>query len=125
MEHFVKSFPQVKLYYIYSISTICQEGNPSKNASGCSSWSSGDLNSFKAVKYSVQYATEVERRTRTSSSRANEVAGPKPKGHAAADAPGKESPMLQRKILHKNLECKIYEPWEAGCGQTGDGKNKH
>ena len=31
---------------------------------------------------------------------------------------------VQRKILHRNLECKIYEPWEAGCGQTGDGKNK-
>ena len=25
--------------------------------------------------------------------------------------------MLQRKILHRNLECKIYEPCEAGCGQ--------
>ena len=38
----------------------------------------------------VQHATEEERRTRTSSSTANEVAGPKPKGRSTADAPGSE-----------------------------------
>ena len=32
---------------------------------------------------------------------------------------------MQRKILHRNLECKLYEPWEVGGGQTGDDKNKH
>ena len=26
--------------------------------------------------------------------------------------------MLQRKILNSNLECKIYEPWEAGSYQN-------
>ena len=59
----------------------------------------------------VQHATEEEQRT--SSSRANEVVGPNPKGCSDVDAPGSEmkSPMLQRKILHSNLECKIYEPW--------------
>ena len=35
--------------------------------------------------------TEKEWRARTSSSRANEVVGPKPKGRSAADAPGSES----------------------------------
>ena len=38
----------------------------------------------------IQHATEEEWRTRTSSSRANEVVGPKPKGHSAADVPGSE-----------------------------------
>ena len=38
----------------------------------------------------VQHATEEERRTSTSSSRANEVIVPKPKGHSAVDAPGSE-----------------------------------
>ena len=37
---------------------------------------------------SVQYATEEERRTSTSSSRANEVVGPKSKGCSAVDVPG-------------------------------------
>ena len=36
----------------------------------------------------VQHATEEEWRTSTSSSRANEVAGQKPKGCSAADVPG-------------------------------------
>ena len=36
----------------------------------------------------VQHATEEEQMT--SSSRANEVVGPKPKGCSAADAPGSE-----------------------------------
>ena len=36
----------------------------------------------------IQHATEEERRT--SSSRASEVVGPKPKGHSAADTPGTE-----------------------------------
>ena len=41
---------------------------------------------------SVQHVTEEERRTSTStsSSRANEVVGPKPKGHSTVDAPGSE-----------------------------------
>ena len=38
----------------------------------------------------VQHATEEEQRTSRSSSRANEVVGPKPKGFSAADAPGSE-----------------------------------
>ena len=38
----------------------------------------------------IQHATEKERRTRTSSSRANEVVGPKPKGRSAADLPESE-----------------------------------
>ena len=38
----------------------------------------------------VQHATEEERRTRTSSSRANEVAGPKPKGRSAVVVLGSE-----------------------------------
>ena len=33
----------------------------------------------------IQHSTEEEWRTRTSSSRANEVVGPKPKGRSAAD----------------------------------------
>ena len=39
----------------------------------------------------VQHATEKERRTSTSSSRANEVVGPKPKGHSAVDMPAKKN----------------------------------
>ena len=39
---------------------------------------------------SIQHATEEERRTGTSSSRANEVVGPKPKGRSTADMPGSE-----------------------------------
>ena len=38
----------------------------------------------------IQHATEEEQRTRTSSSRANEVVGPKPKGCSAADLRGSE-----------------------------------
>ena len=38
----------------------------------------------------VQYPTEEEWRTCTSSSRAKEVVGPKPKGYLAADTPGSE-----------------------------------
>ena len=38
----------------------------------------------------IQHATEEERRTSTSSSRANEVVGPKLKGCSAADVPGSE-----------------------------------
>ena len=38
----------------------------------------------------VQRATEEERKTSTSSSRANEVVRPKPNGRSAADAPGSE-----------------------------------
>ena len=38
----------------------------------------------------IQHATEEEWRTSTSSSRANEVVGPKPKGPSAADSPGSE-----------------------------------
>ena len=38
----------------------------------------------------VQHASEEQRRTRTSSSRANEVVGTKPKGHFTADMPGSE-----------------------------------
>ena len=38
----------------------------------------------------IQHATEEERRTSTSSSRVNEVVGPKPKGCSAADVPGSE-----------------------------------
>ena len=38
----------------------------------------------------VQYANEEDRRTSTSSSRANEVVGPKPKGRSAVDVPGSE-----------------------------------
>ena len=38
----------------------------------------------------VQHATEEERRTSISSSRANEVVGPKPKGRSAVDMPGSE-----------------------------------
>ena len=45
----------------------------------------------------VQHATAEERRTSISSPRANEVVGPKPKGRSAVDAPGSESPMLQKK----------------------------
>ena len=36
-----------------------------------------------------------------------------------------KSDAAKRKILHRNLECKIYELWGAGGRQTGDGKNKH
>ena len=42
----------------------------------------------------IQHATEKERRTSTSSSRGNEVVGPKPKGYSAADAPGSERKVL-------------------------------
>ena len=38
----------------------------------------------------VQHATKEQQRTSTSSSRANEVVGPKPKGHSAADVHGSE-----------------------------------
>ena len=38
----------------------------------------------------VQHATEEEQRTSASSSRANEVVGPKPKGHSAVDMPGRK-----------------------------------
>ena len=38
----------------------------------------------------VEHATEEERRTRTNSSRANEVVGPKPKRRSAVDVPGSE-----------------------------------
>ena len=38
----------------------------------------------------VQHFTEEEWRTSTSSSGANEVVGPKPKGHSAVDMPGSE-----------------------------------
>ena len=38
----------------------------------------------------VPHATEEKRRTSTSSSRANEVVGPKPKGCSAMDVPGSE-----------------------------------
>ena len=38
----------------------------------------------------IQHTSEEERRTSTSSSRANEVAGPKPKGRSAVDVPGSE-----------------------------------
>ena len=38
----------------------------------------------------IQHATEEEQRTSTSSSRANEVAGPKPKECSAVDVPGSE-----------------------------------
>ena len=38
----------------------------------------------------VQHATEEERRTSTSSSRANEVVVPKLKGRSAVDVPGSE-----------------------------------
>ena len=38
----------------------------------------------------VQHATEEERRTSTSSSRANEVVGPKPKGRSAVNVPRSE-----------------------------------
>ena len=47
-------------------------------------WQNGTLRSK-----GIQHAEE-ERRTRTSSSRANEVVESKPKGHSAADAPGSE-----------------------------------
>ena len=39
----------------------------------------------------VQHATEEERRTSTSSSRADEVFGPKQKGRSSADMPGSET----------------------------------
>ena len=38
----------------------------------------------------IQHATEEERRTSTSSYRANEVVGPKPKGRSVVDMPGSE-----------------------------------
>ena len=38
----------------------------------------------------VQHATEEEWRTNTSRFSANEVVGPKPKGHSAVDTPGSE-----------------------------------
>ena len=38
----------------------------------------------------IQHATGEEWRTSTSSSRANEVVGPKPKGCSAVDVPGSE-----------------------------------
>ena len=38
----------------------------------------------------VQHTTEEERRTSTSSSRANDVVVPKPKGCSAVDVPGSE-----------------------------------
>ena len=42
----------------------------------------------------VQHATEEKQRTRTSSSRANEVVGPKLKGRSAADMHGNEMKVL-------------------------------
>ena len=33
--------------------------------------------------------------------------------------------MLQRAILHRNLECYIQESRQIGSGQTGDGKSEH
>ena len=38
----------------------------------------------------IQHVTEEEQRTSTSSSRANEVVGPKPKGRSAVAVPGSE-----------------------------------
>ena len=38
----------------------------------------------------IQHATEEKQRTSISSSRANKVVGPKPKGRSAVDAPGNE-----------------------------------
>ena len=38
----------------------------------------------------IQHVSEEERRTSTSSSRANEVVDPKTKGRSAVDAPGSE-----------------------------------
>ena len=39
---------------------------------------------------SIQHATEEQQRTTASSSRANEVVQPKPKGYSAVDVPGSE-----------------------------------
>ena len=35
------------------------------------------------------------------------------------------SPMLQRTILHRILECQVHELRSTGCGQAGDGKNEY
>src|SRR5574337_898826 len=32
--------------------------------------------------------------------------------------------MLQRAILHRNLECQVHESRQIGSGQTGDGKSE-
>ena len=31
--------------------------------------------------------------------------------------------MLQRAVLHRNLECQVHESRQIGSGQTGDGKS--
>ena len=33
--------------------------------------------------------------------------------------------MLQRAILHRNLECQVHESRQIGSGQTGDGESEH
>ena len=32
--------------------------------------------------------------------------------------------MLERAILHRNLECQVHESRQIGSGQTGDGKSE-
>ena len=74
----------------------------------------------KARRYgNGRWATQVGRcpvwcwgrvRAITNSSRKNEVAGPKWKWRSVVDVSGGEiSLMLKRTILHRNLECYIYE----------------
>ena len=33
--------------------------------------------------------------------------------------------MLERAILHRNLECQVHESRQIGSGQTGDGESEH
>ena len=61
----------------------------------------------------IQHATEEERRTSTSSSRANERVGPKPKGRSAVDARGSE-----RKVwCYKEKYC--IGTWNVRCINLG------
>ena len=52
---------------------------------------------------------------------------PKQKQHPVVDVTGDGSLslMLAKSILHRNLECWVYEPRQTGSGQTGDVKSEH
>ena len=73
----------------------------------------------------AQYATGDQWRN---NSRKNEEMEAKRKQHPVVDVTGDgSSPMLQRAILHRNLECigTWNESRQIGSDQTGDGKSEH
>ena len=71
----------------------------------------------------IQYVPGKERRRITNSPWMNEAARPKWIQFSVVDVSGAQ--MLQRTVLHRNLECYVHESKKTGRVQTGYSKNKH